>query len=197
MNPFETYTMFISLKNHFTKNNYDYIKYFGRTRATVASFNKRKDKYFFERLSRKKNPEEIKNFYISNFVDCDNPQTIYISDLMKNGENVYIEWLKRIQSLSYMFETEIRVFIQKDNFNDFFLCENGIHSPLIKKYLQKAISLETLVILDKLLNYSDNYNKILNDPVWEFLEMRMKKYSPFLTINKEKYSKILKETICE
>lgn len=197
MNPFETYTLFLALKNHFSKSNYDFFKYSGKTRASIDSFNKRTDKYFFERLSRKKNKLEIRQFYVSNFVDCENPQRVYITDLMRNGEDVYVQWLKRIQSLSYTFQTEVSVFIQKDKFNDFFLCVNGEHPEIIKKYLKKGISIETLVILDKILNYSKDYDKLLLDPVWEFVGMRIKKYSPFLDINIERYSKILKEVICE
>lgn len=197
MNAFDTYTLFLALKNHFSKENYDFFKYSGKTRASVDSFNKRTDKYFFERLSRKKNKLEIRQFYVSNFVDCDNPQRVYITDLMRTGEDVYIQWLKRIQSLSYTFRTEVNVFIQKENFNDFFSCKDGEHPIVLKKYLQKALSLETLVILDKILNYSNDYDRVLCDPVWEFVGMRIKKYSPFLDINTERYSSILKEVICE
>lgn len=197
MTPFEVYKLFLALKNHFTKDTYDYFKYCGKSRASVESFNKRTDKYFFERLSRKKSEQDVKDFFVSNFVNCDNPQQVYISEIIRNGDEVYLQWRKRIQSMTYAFQTESSVFIHKENFNEFFVCKNGVHSDLIKKHLQGALSIETLVILDYILNYVDNYDKILDDPVWDVLGMKIKKYKPFLNIDIKKYSKILKETICE
>jgi hypothetical protein len=195
VNPFDCYKLFLSLKNHFTKSNYDYFKYCGKSNASLVAFNKRKDKYFFERLSRKKTEDEIKNYFVANFVECDDPQTIWIGEIIKSGDKVYENWSRKIQSLRYMFKTEIEVFIPKEAFNEFFFCERGKHSPLIQKHLQKALSLETLVILDYILGYTKNYDKILDDPVWEFLSGRISKYKPFIHIDTDTYAKILKESI--
>jgi hypothetical protein len=197
VNPFQCYSTFLALKQHFTKPSYDVIKYNWKTRASLNSFNKRTDRYFFEKLSRKKNEQEIKDFYISNFVDCDNPNSIYISDLMKEGEEIYINWMKRVQSLSYLFETESSVFINKNNFNSVLECKNGQHSELIRKYLQKALSIETLVILEKLLHYVKDYDKVLDDPLWSLLRLRILKYGQLLNIDTKRYSTTLKEIICE
>ena len=49
VSPFETYQHYLSLKNHFTNPKYDFFKYGAKTRASITSFNKRKDKYFFEK----------------------------------------------------------------------------------------------------------------------------------------------------
>ena len=48
--PFDAYRCYLSLKNHFTKDHYDYIKYRGKTRATHQAFYKRKDRFWFEKL---------------------------------------------------------------------------------------------------------------------------------------------------
>ena len=55
MMPFDAYRCYLSLKNHFTKDHYDYHKYRGKTRATVQAFYKRKDRFWFEKFARKKN----------------------------------------------------------------------------------------------------------------------------------------------
>lgn len=194
---FEVYKLFLSLKNHFTKDSYDYFKYCGKSRVSIESFNKRKDKYFFERLSRKKSNEEIIYFFVANFVNTDNPNSVYISELMRSGEDVYIEWSRRTQSLFYMFQTEIQVFLSGCGFNSFFKCSPGKHPEIIKKHLQNLISIETLVILDIILNYSKEYDNKLDDPLWELLSMKIKKYKPFLSIEVNKYVKVMKESICE
>ena len=56
MTPFEVYCEYVSLKNHFTKLDYDYIKYNGKMRLKPTSFQKRKDKLFFEKISKHSDP---------------------------------------------------------------------------------------------------------------------------------------------
>ena len=197
MSPYETYHLFLCLKQHFSKPSYDIFKYNWKTRASIATYNKRKDRYFFERLSRKKSDQEIKEFFISNFAYTQNPKGVYIPDLMRDGEDVYTAWRKYNQSLYYNFKTELEVFISHKNLNEFMECKNNQHSQLIRKYLQKYISIETLVILDKIFNYTKQYDKVLIDPVWEILSLKIKKYSPFLQINTEKYIQVMKEILCE
>ena len=83
--PFETYQHYLSLKNHFTNPKYDFFKYGAKTRASVTSFNKRKDKYWFEKTSRKYSDEEVVDFLVSNFAASDNPQNLWIGE---NGSRV-------------------------------------------------------------------------------------------------------------
>ena len=69
MTDFEVYKTYLAFKNHFTKKTYDYHKYCGRSRASKESFYKRKDRYFFERISRQKKDEEVKAYFVANFVE--------------------------------------------------------------------------------------------------------------------------------
>ena len=63
MTGFDCYRTYLAFKNHFTKDNFDYFKYGGKTNATTTSFNKRKDKYFFEKMSRQKKDEDIVDYF--------------------------------------------------------------------------------------------------------------------------------------
>jgi hypothetical protein len=192
---FEVYKSYLALKNHFTKENYDYHKYCGRSRASKESFYKRKDRYFFERLSRQKKDEEIKAYFVANFVDCSDPERLWIGDIIREGEDVYIEWLKKSQSLFYLFKTETEIFMNKTNFNQLFECKTGTHPEIIKKYLQKGITIETLTILDMILNFVKDFDKKLTDPIWDFVSLRIRKYESFLNIDIEKYKSTLKEIV--
>lgn len=49
MAPFEVYVNYLALKSHFSSPKYDYFKYNKKVRASLTSFNKRKDRYFFEK----------------------------------------------------------------------------------------------------------------------------------------------------
>jgi hypothetical protein len=192
---FETYKTYLAFKSHFTKETYDYHKYCGRSRASKDSFYKRTDRYFFERLSRQKNDEEIKAYFVANFVECSDPERLWIGDIIREGEDVYKEWLKKSQSLSYLFKTEAEVFIHKKNFEELFDCKTGNHPEILKKYLQKGITLETITILDMILGYVKNFDKKLTDPIWNFVSLRIRKYRPFLNIDVEKYKNVLKEIV--
>jgi hypothetical protein len=195
MTPIEVYKTYLAFKNHFTKPNYDYFQYCGKSRASKESFNKRKDRYFFERIARQKSDEEIKYYFLASFIECDDPSRLWIGEIIDSGDKNYSNWLKRTQSLTYMFKAESAVFVRKDNFNQLFEIVGSAHPDILKKYLQKLISIETMVILDSILGYTKRFDKKLIDPVWESVSLRIKKYKPFLNNDKEKYSKILKELV--
>ena len=192
--PFETYQTYLSMKSHFTNRKYDFFKYGGKSRATMSSFNKRKDKYWFEKTSRKYSDEEVLNFLLSNFVTTDNPQNLWIGEIINSGERNYSEWMRRQQSLTYLFKEQSIELLSKKNLNEVFDCSKG-HPLLLKKYLGGEISLETLTILEKVFSFVKNFDKKLDDPVWESVSLKIKKYIPFININVFHYKKILMEVI--
>jgi len=192
--PFDTYKCYLSLKNHFTKDSYDYHKYCGKSRATVQSFYKRKDRFWFEKFSRSKTDTEVVEFFVSNFISCTDPGKLWIGEMMKEGDVRYTEWKKRTQSLSYLFKEECESLFAEHNFKKVFECSKG-HPPLLKKFLSGKLSLETMVICDKIFLYGNDFDKKLKDPVWETVSRRIKKYSPFLHIDVSHYKKILKDIV--
>jgi hypothetical protein len=195
MSPFECYKTYIAIKNHFTKDTYDYHKYLGKTRVTLQSFYKRKDRFWFEKLSRNKSDQEILNFFVSNFVSSENSQSLWIGDIIKNGELTYKNWENKIQSLSYRFKEEVLNNFSVKNFDEMFHFEENKHPKILKEYFKGSISIETLIIMDKILNYKNKFDKSINDPVWKITSHLINKYSPFLNINVFQYKKILKECI--
>lgn len=194
MMPFDAYRCYLSLKNHFTKDSYDYHKYCGKSRASLQSFYKRKDRMWFEKVSRQKTDKEVEEFFVANFVSCPDPETLWIGEMIKEGEGRYTNWQKKIQSLSYVFKEESQNLFEGTKFEDVFKCSKG-HPVLLKKFLNGKISLETLVIYDKIFLFGKTFDKKLDDPVWKTVSLRIKKYSPFLNIDVFRYRKILKQVI--
>ena len=194
--PFETYQHYLSLKNHFTNPKYDFFKYGAKTRASMTSFNKRKDKYWFEKTSRKYSDKEVVDFLVSNFTATDNPQNLWIGEIINSGERNYSEWMKRQQSLTYLFKEQSNELLSENELESLFNCTKG-HPLILKKYLSGSVSLETLTIFDKIFRFSENFNKTLTDPVWETVSLKLKKYSPFLNIDMFHYKKILRDIIDE
>ena len=194
--PFETYQTYLSMKSHFTNSKYDFFKYGGKSRATMSSFNKRKDKYWFEKTSRKYSDKEIVDFLLSNFINATNPQNLWIGEIINSGERTYAEWMKRQQSLTYLFKEQLNELLLENNLDEVFNCSKG-HPLLLKRYLGGEISLETLTILEKVFSFVKNFDKKLDDPVWESVSLKIKKYMPFIYINVFQYKKILRQLINE
>ena len=196
MMPFDAYKWYLSLKNHFTKDNYDYFKYCGKSRATLQSFYKRKDRMWFEKVARQKTDQEVIDFFVSNFVSCNDPETLWIGEMIQEGEKRYQNWQKKIQSLSYIFKEESQYLFEENKFRDVFNCSKG-HPVLLKKFLSGKISIETLVIYDRIFLFGNTFDKKLQDPVWQTVSRRVKKYNPYLNIDVFRFRKILKEIILE
>tara|TARA_Y100001934_G_scaffold262834_1_gene337767 strand:+ start:121 stop:720 length:600 start_codon:yes stop_codon:yes gene_type:complete len=194
--PFETYQTYLSMKSHFTNPKYDFVKYGGKSRATMTSFNKRKDKYWFEKTSRKYSDQEVIDFLLSNFVNATNPQNLWIGEIINSGERTYAEWKMRQQSLTYMFKEQSENLLLDNDLERVFSCSKG-HPVVLKKYLGGEISLETLSILEKIFSFQKNFDKKLSDPVWETVSMKLKKYLPFLNINVFQFKKVLREIVNE
>ena len=194
MMPFDAYKCYLAMKNHFTKDNYDYQKYRGKTRATHQAFYKRKDRFWFEKFARQKTDQEVEEFFVANFTSCSDPESLWIGEMIKEGEGRYQDWQKKVQSLSYVFKQEAEDLFMDNKVDEVFDCSKG-HPPILRKYLGGNISLESLVICDRIFGYGKNFDKDLNDPVWETVSRRVKKYKPFLNINVQRYKKILKEVV--
>jgi len=194
--PYETYQTYLSMKSHFTNPKYDFFKYGGKSRATVSSFNKRKDKYWFEKTSRKYSDQEILDFLLSNFITANNPQNLWIGEIINSGERNYSEWMKRQQSLTYLFKEQLEELLSEKKLDEVFDCSKG-HPPILKKYLGGDLSLETLIILEKIFSFVKNFDKTIKDPVWETVSLKVKKYIPFININMVYYKKILREIVNE
>jgi hypothetical protein len=151
---------------------------------------------WFEKVSRQKTDQEVVDFFVSNFVSCSDPETLWIGEMIKNGEARYNDWKKKIQSLSYVFKEESESFFRENKLEESFKCVKG-HPPILKSFLSGKISIETIVIYDKIFLFGNDFDKKLNDPVWNLTSMRIKKYAPFINIDVLRYRKILRQIVEE
>ena len=180
MQPIDVYQMYCAMKAHFSKSSYNFIKYGGKTKVSRDSFWKRNDRYFFVKISKKYNNDEIKDYLLSNFIQNRNG---YIANF--NDQN-YENWLDRRMMFYNIFQQELKPFV--NNFEPLFEIKDGNHPTLLKEYLGKRVSLETMVILDELVDFSKKWDEQLGDDVvWPDIKNLMKNYKGFLTIDKNKY----------
>jgi hypothetical protein len=193
---FAAFSLYNALKLHFTSNSYDYFKYNGKTNVSQQSFLKRKDKYTFYKLSRKYSIEELKLFYVANFLDGDK----WVGDMnTANGEEVYTKWQKTQQSLTYTFENDIMVLLDECGTPDDMLnVKDGNYPLLLKNTQQNVIHLETLCILNDIMNFIPMWDKKIHDDIiWPDFKIKCIKYTPFIQYDKEKFLHILKKRIRE
>jgi len=181
MEAIDTYLMYCAMKAHFGKTDYDFVTYHGKTRIKRDSFYKRKDRSFFVKISRKyKTEENIKNYFVSNFIKDGKGYVSNFSD-----EN-YEEWKDKRANFYNQFTLEIGPFVK--NFNPIFFIKDDEHPILLKEYLGKRVSLETLIILDELVEFTKTWNKKLSeDYIWQDIKKLMNNYKRFLTLDKNKY----------
>ena len=194
MTPYQVYVEYLAQKSHFSNVNYDYFKYNKKVRASAKSFNSRSDKYWFEKTSRKYNDKEIVEFLVANFVSTDNPQSIWIGEIINSGERTYQEWMRRQQSLTYLFKEQSTELFSQTKLENVFDCSKG-HPILLKTFLKSELAPEIMVIYDKIFSYISEFDKKLLDPVWETVSLKIRKYKPFLQIDVFNYKKILRDIV--
>ncbi|AOV62189.1 DNA helicase loader [Synechococcus phage S-CAM7] len=194
MSPYDVYTTYLAMKKHFTDAKFDFFRYNGKTRASVTAFNKRKDKYFFERMSRKLSDDEVKMYFIANFVATENPSAVWVGEIMQSGERHYKNLSKKYQSITYTFSQECSTLFDEYTLPQLFDSSKG-HPPIIKRYLGGDISIETLTILDMIFGFCAKIDTKLSDPVWETVSFKVKKYRPFINIDITKCKSILRDII--
>lgn len=184
---FEAYQKYLALKQHFTRDGYDYFKYGGKVSARLSSFESRKDRFFFYKLAKRK---DLENFLLANFIDKD---VSWVRDLLgTEAEQTYTGWLKRQQSLGYMFQNELDKL--GDDLNDDLMVTDGQHPKLLRQFLRSEISIETLVILNDILKFFKHWNdKIEEKIIWNDVYRKCTKYLPFLRFDREVCKKALRE----
>lgn len=196
MTGYEVFCLYQSLKLHFTQESYDFFKYQGKSKVTIESFENRKDKWHFTKLSRKfLSKEDCISFLVANFLENDK---VWVGTLLtEEADAIYKQRQKVIQSLSYTFENDCNVLFENVNDpNELLKVIDGEHPVLLKKTMQKVIQIETLCILAKVLGFLPMWNKKIADTiVWPLWQLKLIKYTAFLPSDMIKYKLIMKKAL--
>jgi hypothetical protein len=197
MTGYEAFCLYSSLKLHFTQESYDYFKYYGKSKTSVEAFENRKDKWHFYKLSRRfSNAEQGRDFIIANLLrDSD----VWIGYLLTNDADVvYRDRQKVIQSLTYTFTNEIASLMSQENPNDSLMIHEGEYPKLLTQLLHGDISIETMCILNAILNFLPMWDRKITDTIhYPNVSLRMKKYTPFIPFEVTKYKLLLKKELHE
>jgi hypothetical protein len=193
---YEAFCLYNALKLHFT-TKYDFVKYSGKTSVSKDSFMLRKDKFSFYKISRKYNREDMFGFFVANLLE---KPTLWAGELLsEDAESVYKVWLKTQQSLSYIFEQNLSYMLDEiESPEELLKVVDGQYPILYNMHLMNKVSLETVMILDDIMNFMPMWSKkIEDDIIFPDFVKRCQKYKPFLNYDKVKFKNMLRDKICQ
>lgn len=183
---FNTYVTYLAIKRHFTSKGYDYYKYNGKVKANIDSFATRNDAFFFAKLSKK---DDVVNVILSNVI---RDPKVWVRDIVGDqGDQCYVDWKKKIDSLGYTFKGELNQL--KDDYKSNFIVRSGQHPYLITLFLEKKISMETFTILSHSANIFEYWTESVVDKfiAYDIIDMS-KKYRPFLAYEVPRFNTMVK-----
>jgi hypothetical protein len=196
MTGYEAFSLYESIKLHFTKDNYDFFKYNGKSNISITTFENRKDKYHFYKLSRKFNKkEDLIPFLVANFVER---ETLWVGDLLIEDAEVNFQRRQKVlQSLSYQFTNDIeKLFDGISDPNEVIRVVDGDYPILLRHTLQKITQIETLCVLNLILNFLPMWDKKIADTIrWPDFRRKVIKYAAFLPKDVVKYKLLLKKVL--
>lgn len=186
MNIDTAYSTYTTLRLHFTTDNFDIRN--GIKPKKPKNGVKTKMVQALQKLLRKAPTiEDFVGFLISNFLHGDMWGGLYSPE----ADEIFVDWKRKQESLTYMYTQELSTLaMYATDVEQLWQCDGG-HPLILRAYCGKICSLETLVILNKLYRFIEKLDAQLDkDPVWSMTSSIVQKYSPFIKINKEKFSMI-------
>jgi hypothetical protein len=190
-NGYDSYVMYTGIKLHFTTKSYDYFKYSGKINVSKDTFLTKKDKYHYYRLSRKYKPLDFRDFLVANFLYKSN---IWVGELLDDeAHSRYNQYLKINQSLAYHFEQEFGKLLDTVNTpNELLQVIDGQYPILLQSCLQNTVSIQTVTVLNDLLNFIPVWEKkISDDIVFPEYANKIKKFAPFMQYDRVKMKRTL------
>lgn len=193
------YMLYLMIKQHMN-GKYDVIKYNWRMRVSDKAYQKRRDKYFFEKLAEKYTLKELTLIFMSNLVAN---QDAWIGDISDSDALVfYREYIGKLKQIKHTFAEDLRNMyyfsrkVEVNKLQDLFDYNEKVQSSYIFKLLQSSIiSFETFIILDSFLDIIDKHDKLTDNIIWYNYSVKLKAYRKILDVDKDEAKKLFIETI--
>lgn len=196
LSAYDTYALYIALKNHFSQEKYDYFKYRGKSRVSPDTFQQRRDKYQFQKLSRLYNEDEMQEFLVANFLS----DTTWVGDLLTDeARDRYMTYQKIKQSLAYSFTNDLDLLFSKSPPELAFKKKSGTYPEVLTLLMRGQISIQTFTILNRYLGLVPRFDADLgvDDIMWSKYRLKVIKLHPFMEYDDAKIKTILKQKVKE
>lgn len=186
MSAYSAYKTYCAVTAHFTCP-YDYIEQKGVTNQNYTHFEKRKDKHFFARVSKKYRTDEYCAFFVSNFAE----RTSWIGDLVmdEGSHEVYQGWKGKMQNLTHHVTSEmtsIKRFIEVRGLKkeDLFRYDGKKLPIILRLCMQNVISKETFLAMNRAMQFIDHFDKVCGeDIIYQTHIDILKDYDSFLSFH--------------
>ena len=193
MDTYQAYCLYSSIKLHFAQEDYDAFKYNFRAKIKQSTFEKRRDRYFFEKIARRYPKDaDLKLFFVDNIMS-DNQ---WIGDM---DEESHTKRDSYRQALFYNFQNEVKLI--REIAYKYNLTFDGVCKPnsdktdnlLLNLYTSQQVSPDTLAIIDHFVGFIKSLKRELSDPlgITESSLLTLRKYQqfiiPLISSNQNKY----------
>ena len=184
MDEYTLFKTYISLKNHFTTESYDFIKYSGKTNVKESSFRKRQDISLFCKLAQWLPESKAVPFLISHFIELSSFTIHYVFENPIKSQKIFDTWKTRTSNILAVYQEDIRT-IAKESAGSWKNCIQQTDSDyplLFKLVMANKISPETYSLLDDLFQQtSRSYKGLDMDVLFLSMNLKYRKYRVFLT----------------
>lgn len=185
---FQTYKYFMAIKLHLTTDRYDVFESNGRVSGTRATFEKRNDRFLFEKLGHKFNqPRELIEYFVANFA-YGNKNVIYSTE----SDEYYDTWIKRKESRTYIFKQQLqnlKSYLEDNDikYENLFDIHNNV-PELLKLYVGGHIHLETMIVINDVENFLPKWKPLVM--LWGDQLRILNKIKKFVKYDKDKLQSI-------
>lgn len=195
LNSFEVYQLFHALTTHFKSDSYDFFKYNGKLKLNREAFLKRKDKFFYQKLSHNIPAQDIRDFIIANIL----AERKWIKEFTTEEAVSTFNAYKRVnESLSYTFSNEVQSLFDVAGGPAMAFKIVDSYPPVVTEYIGKRLSIQTFVIMNKFIGFKKTLDfKLENDYIWTSHSRIIDKYEPFLKYDESKMKEILLRIVKE
>ncbi len=159
MTGYEAFILHHAVNLHFNRG-YDCWKYNFKTNVTEKTYWKRPDKFQLTKIGKRfKNKDDIILYFASHQI----AGNTFTGDMIRD-EDTYTQFLKRIDSISYLFKNELEE-ISDVKFDKLLEIEDT-YPKIIQLHLEGTVSLETVCIINRLTGFINRANKQITETIF-------------------------------
>lgn len=141
----------------------------------------------FEKLAKKPDPVL---FLVSNLYK--KPNSWLGEFINENGDKNYKEFIKRHESITFYFQEDLTKMLS--SLDDNLIVNNGQHPYLLKLITREEVGLDTVLILNKILNFFPYWDKnIVENVIWPSKKFAIEKCDKFVHFSEAKCKKALED----
>lgn len=183
------FMLYLMMKQHMA-GKYDIIKYSWNMKVTDAAFNKRRDKYFFDKMSDKFHLKDLTEIFLATFLENSNG---WAGDLVsEDAMAAHRELLGRYIRFTEIYREDLKnlvYFSNKVNVPIGKLLEYNEKqqtSPIFKLLQSGLIKTETFLVIDSFLGIIDKIDeKMSADIIWQNWHTKLVNYRKLVVINND------------